>query len=324
MINKKTSTKTLEKTRKNTQKSQKNLESKNDSCDDIVSLRVRNAMEMHMEDAKNSGNLCYYPNIFTNCSFPHSRPKGPDGLELNDFSRKNGALHLAIQAGPSCLKYRGIPYGIIPRRVLAWISTQAKIKKSAKIDMAPSMTAFLGLLGMASFGGGERGTMTCAKNQCLRLLSCRIWTIPTLESFGLLDKAHLWWNPLQPDDKTRWAACLQLTRRGFAECSKNAIPFDRRGIDRDPTLRRSPLGFDLFVWLPYRCFRASLAGREVRIPWRSLMMQFGAGYADNTKGINNFRINAKPILAIICAYYPAICVDFSSSSEELIIKPTLT
>jgi hypothetical protein len=54
------------------------------------------------------------------------------------------------------------------------------------------------------------------------------------------------------------------------------------------------------------------------------MMQFGAGYADNTKGINNFRINAKPILAIICAYYPTICVDFSSSSEELIIKPTLT
>lgn len=188
--------------------------------------------------------------------------------------------------------------------------------------MAPSMTAFLGVLGMAS-SGGETGAMTVSKNQCLRLLSCRIWTIPTLESFGLLDKAHLWWSPLEPDDKTRWASCLQLTRRGFAECSKNAIPFDRRGIDGDPTLRRSPLGFDLFVWLPYRCFRASLAGREVRIPWRSLMLQFGAGYADNTKGVNNFRLHAKPILAIICAYYPAICVDFSSSIQELIIKPTL-
>jgi len=321
MINKKNTLKTPEQTTKKIQKSQKNLESKKDSCDDVVSLRVRNAMEMHMEDAKNSGNLCYYPNIFTNCSFPHSRPKGPDGLELNDFSRKNGALHLAIQAGPSCLKYRGIPYGIIPRRVLAWISTQAKIKKSSKIDMAPSMTAFLGLLGMAS-SGGETGAMTASRNQCLRLLSCRIWTIPTLESFGLLDKAHLWWNPIEPDDKTRWASHLQLTKRGFTECSKNAIPFDRRGIDGDPTLRRSPLGFDLFVWLPYRCFRATLAGREVRIPWRSLMLQFGTGYPDNTKGINNFSLHARPILAIICAYYPAICVDLTNC-KELIIKPTL-
>lgn len=322
MIKKKNTTPAIKQATKKIQKSQKTLESKKDACDDIVSLRVRNAMEMHMEDAKNSGNLCYYPNIFTNCSFPHSRPKGPDGLELNDFSRKNGALRLAIQAGPSCLQFRGIPYGIIPRRVLAWISTQAKIKKSAKIDMAPSMTAFLGQLGMAS-SGGETGAMTASRNQCLRLLSCRIWTIPTLESFGLLDKAYLWWDPLKPDDKTRWASCLQLTRRGYAECSKHAIPFDRRGIDRDPTLRRSPLGFDLFVWLPYRCFRASLAGREARVPWRSIMLQFGAGYADNTKGINNFRIHAKPILAIICAYYPVICVDFASSSEELIINPTL-
>lgn len=274
-----------------------------------------------MVDAKNSGNLCYYPNIFTNCSFPHSRPKGPNGLELTDFSRKNGTLHLAIQAGPSCLKYRGIPYGIIPRRVLAWISTEAKIKKSAKIDMAPSMSAFLGLLGMAS-SGGETGAMTAARNQCLRLLSCRIWTVPTLESFGLLDKAHLWWNPIEPDDKSRWASHLQLTKRGFTECSKNAIPFDRRGIDGDPTLRRSPLGFDLFVWLPYRCFRAKLAGREVRIPWRALMLQFGAGYPDNTKGISNFRLHARPILEIICVYYPALCVDIENS-KELIIKPTL-
>jgi len=66
--------------------------------------------------------------VFAQVTLPHSRVAGPE------YVRHNGLLTLSVLA-PSAV---GIPYGSIPRLLLAWVTTEAVRSKEQQYVRASS------------------------------------------------------------------------------------------------------------------------------------------------------------------------------------------
>jgi hypothetical protein len=87
-------------------------------------------------------------------TLPHSDPKA------DTWTRRNGNFALAVQAGlnPFTGKTYGIPYGIIPRLLLFWITTEAIKTNNPRLELGSSLAQFMRDVGLnPSTGGGIRG-----------------------------------------------------------------------------------------------------------------------------------------------------------------------
>ena len=286
-----------------------------------IDSRVTMAMEMDLCAAKEAGALGFYPYVLGMVTLPHSKPLDSDGKELNEVTRQNGFLKMSVLAGPKIMPGTGIPYGIAPRLILVYLSTYAKKRDTPTIDMGTSITAFLKGLGMG-LSGGKTGRYGAVSAQLLRLLTASIWTHQdlfdsghALKQFTMTDEL-LWWNPTA---KKRWNSVLKLNLSAFKEMTERAIPLDLRPLS-DPLIHRSPLAFDLYVWLPYRCYKARQTGKEQRISWQGLRGQFGAGYAPGNKGMNNFKREVRAAIQVVLLFCPQCRVDFSSA-DDIVIFP---
>ena len=62
----------------------------------------------------------------------------------------------------------------------------------------------------------------------------------------------------------------ELGEKLFHEIIEHPIPLDMNTLR---SLKRSPLGLDLYLWLTYRTFNLT---RPLRLTWRQLYRQFGA------------------------------------------------
>lgn len=324
---------------KNTSTPQRKTPKKNKECNEShdvpacmnekIDKRVSTALSMRIESAKKTGKLAYCPNIFVSCTLPHSNPKTPDGKLLQSYHRQDGRINFVIQSAPPEFKLGGIPYGVIPRRLLIHIATYAKIHSTREILLGDSMSEFMRQINL-NVNGGVRGDIKRLHEQAIKLFSSRIfsWTEEqnrfgiNWEDYPIAEKGSMWWDPVYPDKKSEWTSKIYLSERAYHELTTNAVPLDLRVIESDPSIGSSALGLDLWAWLPYRCFKASLSGKESRIPWRLLMMQFGAGYPDTPRGQANFRTKVRPILKLVCGYYPELRVD-GSSPEHLLISPNM-
>ena len=58
-----------------------------------------------------------------------------------------------------------LPYGNLPRLLLAWVSTEAVRTQSRELVLGFSLSEFMRKLGMAPLGGGSRGERTRLRNQ---------------------------------------------------------------------------------------------------------------------------------------------------------------
>ena len=96
-------------------------------------------------------------------SLPHSKP--------NDtvFERQNGSYSLTMTGNR---KY-GLPYGSIPRLVLAWLTTEAVRTKKREIVLGKSLAEFMRQIDLEPTGG-RKGTITALRNQMLRLFTTTI------------------------------------------------------------------------------------------------------------------------------------------------------
>ena len=96
----------------------------------------------------------------------------------------------------------GLPYGTIPRLVLAWIGTEAVRTQSRELVLGDSMSDFMRQLGLIP-SGGRWGTIHRLKDQTQRLLSCGISCSYTseynnaataqAERMLVADSNNLWW-----------------------------------------------------------------------------------------------------------------------------------
>ena len=88
-----------------------------------------------------------------------------------------------------------------------------------------------------------------------------------------------------PDQSSLWESKIELGEQFFHEIIAHPIPLDLNTLK---SLKRSPLGLDLYLWLTYRTFALK---RQLRLTWPLIYRQFGANpaRAGDTNTVNNFR-----------------------------------
>ena len=89
--------------------------------------------------------------------------------KANEFRRRNGNYTLTMLA-PSEI---GLPYGVIPRLLLAWISTETVRTQERTLVLGDNLSGFMRQLDLVPTGG-RWGTITRLRGQMQRLFSCMV------------------------------------------------------------------------------------------------------------------------------------------------------
>jgi len=280
-----------------------------------IPARIRDLIETHLaieeEEAKQAGALGFMARAFTIATMPHRDPKAAS------FERVNGDFTFYMSARPSI----GLPYGSIPRLLVAWVSSEAVRTQSPHLELGESLAEFLRALNLYRTGG-VRGDITRLRDQMKRLFASHIsveyqgetsWTIEHME---LAKRAVVWWDPQDENDAGIWKSTLDLSDPFYREITNHPIPVDIRAIT---ALKGSPLALDIYVWLTYRM---SYLRRRTTIPWAGLRLQFGAGYAMDEQGLRNFRRAFLRELQKVLLLYPEARIEESDRGLVLIPSPT--
>ena len=150
-----------------------------------------------------------------------------------------------------------LPFGNLPRLLLAWLSTEAVRTQSRVLVLGASLSEFMRTLGMEDRSGSPRGDRTRLRNQMDRLFHSHVQLIYEDEqhkasvSSQVADRTDLWWNPKLPDEPSLWDSKILLSEPFFNEIVSHPVPLDMNTLK---ALKRCALGLDLYLWLVYRTF----------------------------------------------------------------------
>ena len=244
------------------------------------------------------------------CSLPRSNP----GNRLQ-YRRVNGPYTLIMTATG---KHK-LPFGNLPRLLLAWISTEAVRTQSRVLVLGRSLSEFMRALGVYDSSGR---TQTRLRNQMKRLFGCSVSLIyedaqrEATATAVIADLTDFWWNPKRPNEPMLWESKLQLSEPFFNEIVSHPVPLDMNTLK---ALKRSALGLDLYLWLVYRTFplRAPL-----RLTWRQVYRQFGANPAQSSDKniVNAFRTKCLRELKKIKLAWPGL--NYATAPGVLILHPS--
>ena len=99
------------------------------------------------------------------CSLPRSNP----GTRYR-YVRRNGPYTLAMTAGVN----NNLPFGNLPRLLLAWVCTEAVRTQSRVLVLGDSLSGFMRALGVYSSSGGRGGVQTRLRNQMRHLFNAHV------------------------------------------------------------------------------------------------------------------------------------------------------
>ena len=270
-----------------------------------VDRLISSALAIAEQDALDAGELGFMARAMVQATLPHKKAAG------NEFSRKNGNYTLTLLA-PSKI---GLPYGTVPRLLLAWLTTEAVRTKSRELELGDSLSGFMRELGLVPTGG-RWGSIGRVKDQARRLFSCTVSATYDDAAkhadmgYRLTDKSLLWWDTKDPDQAGLWQSTVTLSEAFFNEVVSRPIPVDMRALK---ALKRSPLALDAYCWLTYR---ASYAKRPSVIPWAALALQFGSDY----KVLRQFKAAFLAELRKVITVYGGVQVE--ATDEGLLVKPS--
>lgn len=231
----------------------------------------------------------YLTSLLTQTNLPYKDPG-----DVAAWSRQNGAVHLLVEPGKRLGAdgtYRPIyPYGILPRLLLIWMSSQAVKTRSPTLVLGSSLTNFMRDLGLRPTGG-KNGSITRLRDQMERLLKARL-SVEVKDGLNR-DRAvqisvalrwDLFWG--QNDDDAQdplLLSTIQLSKDFFDSIVDHPVPLNMRAL---AALRGSPMRLDIYAWLTWRL---SYLSRPTVIPWDALMLQFGSNLAATKQGRQQFR-----------------------------------
>lgn len=264
---------------------------------------IGEAMHIQDEEVKSAGALGFLAPALVQVTLPHT---AQDTLY---YKRVNGRLSLAVRAHESY----GVPYGTIPRMVLAWICTEAVKTKDRELVLGRSASQFAEKMGLTD-GGRDLKRL---KQQCLALARSVISIDDTspkgtgYEDIKIAKSGFMLWGDKNYEQPSLWDSTLTLTEDFYEAITDRSVPLDLRIYS---ALSKSPLSMDIYSWLVYRMFvlRAS-SHREAHISWEGLKEQFGVGYSDDKLGLKNFRAKFLLRLKEVFLFYP----DAADSVEEV-------
>ena len=242
------------------------------------------------------------------CSLPRTNPGN-----RKEYKRVNGPFTLYMVAGGG----NKLPFGNLPRLILAWVSTEAVRTQSRVLVLGKSLSDFMRTLGIYSSSGRKH---TRLRNQMKRLFGCTVTMIYEDENVDatvnavIADSTVFWWNkPAQP---SLWESKIELGEKFYNEIVNHPVPIEMNTLT---ALKRSTLGLDLYLWLVYRTFtlRAPL-----RLTWRLLYCQFGAhpDKASDNNTVQHFRYKVLRELKKIKMAWSGL--NYSTARGLLILHPS--
>ena len=247
------------------------------------------------------------------CSLPRTNP----GRRLQ-YKRVNGPYTLIMTA----VGKTGLPFGNLPRLLLAWVSTEAVRTKSRELFLGASLSGFMRKLDLVPVGGGSRGERTRIRNQMKRLFNAHIQLLYEDEQVSasvnapLASRTEFWWNPRQPHEHALWESKIELGENFFHEIVSHPVPLDMNILK---ALKRSPLGLDLYLWLTYRTFSLK---RPLRLSWPRLYRQFGVDpvKAEEKRTVQAFRTDCLRELIKIKLAWPDL--NYAAGKGVLVLWPS--
>ena len=217
--------------------------------------------------------------MMTLCSLPRSNPG-----QRKEYVRRNGPYTLVMTAG---YPYK-LPFGNLPRLLMAWMSTEAVRTQSRVLVLGDSLSEFMRKLDIYSSAGKVH---TRLRNQMNRLFNAHVRLIHEHEhgerfvSSQIADRGEFWWNERRPDEPVLFESKIELGEKFFQEIVHNPVPLDMNILG---ALKRAPLGLDLYLWLVYRTFRLDA---PLQLSWSMLYRQFGLDpdRSSDRVTVDNFR-----------------------------------
>jgi hypothetical protein len=167
---------------------------------------ISSALAIEAAEAQDAGALGFMARAMTMASLPHSRVAG------TEFERRNGKYTLSIVAHSRI----GLPYGAMPRLLLAWLTTEAVRTQSRRLVLGNSLSAFMRQLGL-EHNGGRNSAGNRVKDQARRLFNATITA--SYEDAGrtadmgwrIAERALLWWEARDPGQRSLFESEVMLT-----------------------------------------------------------------------------------------------------------------
>ncbi|QNE48665.1 hypothetical protein F1C58_16540 (plasmid) [Glaciihabitans sp. INWT7] len=264
----------------------------------------------------------YSPALFSQVSLPYKDPK-----DQEVWIRRNGEV--TLQVTPRTVKNtttglfeRKYPYGITPRLLVAFLTTEVMKSGGRTVELGGSVSAFMRSLGMQHTGPNA----TRLRDHMQRFFGSSI----TFEGrasnnageglktvyFQFASEMSLWDSaPRNEGDivhRAPWQNEVVLSEAFSREILARPIPLDLNVLRQ---LTPSPLKADVYLWLAHRM---SWIREDVHISWAALEEQFGAQF----KQPRQFKAAFLEAIAAVQKVYPGLNVD--TGKGVLILKPSPT
>ena len=263
---------------------------------------ISDALAIEAEHVKDANALGFMAHALVQATLPYKKILG------TEFTRTNGNFRLTVLA-PSKV---GLPYGSIPRLLVAWITTETVRTKQRELILGHTLAEFMQQLDLSR----EGKVIARLKDQMIRLFSCSISCSYSDKGrdagigLHITEQYDLWWNPKSPDQTALWKSTITLGERFFKEVISTPVPIDIRALK---ALKRSPMALDIYVWLTYRM---SYLKKTTEISWNTLQAQFGADYTRTRDFKRYFLYQLKAVLTV----YTNARVDIGKIG--LVLKPS--
>jgi hypothetical protein len=275
--------------------------------------------------------IAYIATFLIHATLPY---KDPGGVDL--WTRGSDKYTVTFERGytppnrDGCQRKVGLPYGIYPRLIFSWMTTQAVRTRSPDLSFGNTFTDWIRNGLHVTPSGGARGTITLVREQMTRILAMKI-TVATHQTVKHLGKDHVlsgsfsvvpvageaaFWDPEQPDQHDLKDPHLRLSLDYFNVCLHSAAPLDDR-VQFELAKRGSCMAIDLYRLLTLRQFALQKAERLVPelLSWKDL----GALLGHNNKRRSHFKQAVRDALDLVVPLYP--CCNTEVRHGGLLIRP---
>jgi hypothetical protein len=268
---------------------------------DLPSLPVPQAALFGDEDDPPRG-LGFYARAFIETTIPHTMPR------VHELSRKCGNYTLSLTA-PA---HSGLPSGVYPRRILAWMTTQALRVGSPNLPIGHLSTWAFNSLGITPTFGAK-GTIPALRTQLFKLCNTSVRIMTHLPSDRLERVEAGGFQVTDYFNTVGEKAFVQLSQAFFEEICRRPVPIDLNVLKQ----LRSPLTTDVYVFLTYRAIRSQRLRRPDPIRWADLRDQFGCQF----RHVRQFRHAFLAAIKKVLEFYPEVRLQHDEKHLTFLTYP---
>lgn len=259
--------------------------------------------------------LAFVARAMAQATLPHSP------TNAREYARTNGRVTIRAVTLKEAV---GLPFGIYPRLIFTWITTEAVRTKNPELELGDNLSGFMAQLGLVPTGG-RWGSITRLREQMNRVLHTALtWTVDgdgtkQMKSVVPIEEASLFWDPHNPAQKDFEASFIRLQDSFFKAITDRPVPLSMEALHVLTHQGRSPLALDTYTWLAHRM---SYLSKKTVISWDSLHAQFGAEYGRT----RDFKAKFLNRLKLVQRVYPEARVYSCEEPGEsgLVLEPSPT